>query len=205
MRNVLLLLAVATALPAADTGDLMRRGNRLYAQGKFDEALGFYQRAEVIEPDALAIHYNIGNTLYRLNRHQEALSELTLAATDRNIRRRAAALYNIGNVHYRANQLDNAINAYKLALIADPNDRQAKQNLEFCLKKQQEQQQNQQQQQQTQDQQQQQQQQQQQPQPGSGMDQEQAEQMLQAINNQEKQTRKDLNRREQKRQIEQDW
>jgi tetratricopeptide (TPR) repeat protein len=204
-RSVFLaaFFAALSAALGADVGGLMRHGNRLYAQGKFDEALGFYQRAEVLEPDALSIHYNLGNTLFRLNRHQEALPELTLAATDRDPGRRARALYNVGNVQYRANQLDNAINAYRRTLLTNPADLQAKQNLEFCLKKKQEQQN---QQVQPDSSQRQSQQQQARPQPRQQqIDREQAEQMLQALQNQEKQTQKDLNQREPKRQVEQDW
>lgn len=119
----------------ADVGGLMRKGNGLYARGKYEEALEVYQQAEVLEPDATAIRYNLGNTLYRLERYQEAVKELELAATDKNARRRAEALYNIGNALYRAGELEGAIRAYISALVMNPADRQAKENLEFCLKK----------------------------------------------------------------------
>ncbi|MEO0074213.1 MAG: tetratricopeptide repeat protein [candidate division WOR-3 bacterium] len=199
----LMMLAGAT-VRAADVSSLLRQGNGLFARGKFDEALGVYQRAEVLRPDDLRIHYNIGNTLFRLNRHEEAISELTLAAVDKNPVRRANALYNIGNVQYRRNRLDEAINAYRLALIANPADLQAKQNLEFCLKKkrEQEQQQNQ----QNQQQQQQQNEQQQQPQSQrSEMDRQQAERILEQIQNQERRTQRDARQEPPRRQVEKDW
>lgn len=216
MRNCSVLLRLAsglmligTASLAADVANLLRQGNGLFARGKFDEALGVYQRAEVLRPDDLRIHYNIGNTLFRLNRHEEAISELTLAAVDRNPVRRANAFYNIGNVQYRRNRLDDAINAYRLALLANPNDLQAKQNLEFCLKKRQEQQQNQQQNQQQQqqnEQQQQQNEQQQQPQPRrSEIDREQAERILEQIQNQERRTQRNARQEPPRRQVEKDW
>lgn len=186
----------------ADVGGLMRRGNGLYAREKYDEALEAYQQAEVLEPDATAIHYNFGNTLYRLGRYQEAATELELVLTDRNPVRRANAVYNIGNTMFRAGQLDGAIKSYITALVMNPSDRQAKENLEFCLKRKQEQQSDSSRQQQ---QQQQNQQQQQQPKPQPQMSQDQAERVIQAIENKEKEQQEKTRQAKQKRQVEKDW
>lgn len=202
MKRLAIVAGLLAGVAAADVGGLMRQGNSLFARGRFEEAVGFYQRAEVLEPDATAIHYNLGNALYRLGRFPEAVQELTLAAVDRNPRRRADAVYNTGNALFRLNRLDDAINAYRLALLANPGDRQAKQNLEFCLKKKQEQQQRPDSSGQRQQQQQEQPQQQQQPQ--AGMDRDQAERILQAVENREKETRRKA-RPPRRREVEQDW
>ncbi len=212
---VLFTIALLVGVAQADVGALMRAGNSRYRQGKFEEALGFYQRAEVLQPDALKIHYNIGNTLYRLGRYEEALGELSLAAVDRNPARRAQALYNTGNTFYRMGRLDEAINAYKMALLANPQDRQAKENLEFCLKKKAEMEKQpdttrqqmggggEQNRAQTQ-----------RPAPAgggkqdkmtTGMDREQAERILQAIESKEKQTQEKARRARSRRQVEKDW
>jgi tetratricopeptide (TPR) repeat protein len=195
------------ATAAADVGGLMRQGNGLYNRGKYDEALSRYQMAEVLEPDATAIRYNLGNALFRLGRYQEAVRELELVMIDKKPERRANAMYNIGNVAFKAGQLDPAIKAYAGALAIKPNDKQAKQNLEFCLKKKQEQQ-NQpdsSKQQQQQNQQQQQQQQQQQPQPQQGMDKNQAERIVQAVEDKEKEQQKKQRQAGGRRKVEQDW
>lgn len=203
----LCVLAV-TAAAAADVGGLMRQGNGLFARGKFDEALARYQMAEVLEPDATAIHYNIGNTLFRLGRYQEAGRELELALIDKKPVRRANAMYNIGNVMFKSGQLDPAIKAYTQALVMNPRDRQAKQNLEFCLLKKQEQKsdsskQNQPQNQQNQ--QNQQQQQQQKPQPQQGMNKDQAQRLIQAVENKERDQQKQQRQQGGKRNVERDW
>ena len=209
---VLCTLSFVLATYAADVGGLMRQGNSLYSRGKYDEALSRYQMAEVLEPDATAIHFNLGNALFRLGRYQDAARELELVMIDKKPERRANAMYNMGNVAFKTGQLDPAIKAYAGALAINPNDKQAKQNLEFCLKKKQEQQnqpdsskQKQQQKQQQQQNQRQQQQQQQQQQPKQGMDKNQAERVVQAVEDKEKEQQKKQRQGGGKRQVEQDW
>ncbi|MBN2537050.1 tetratricopeptide repeat protein [candidate division WOR-3 bacterium] len=183
----------------------MRKGNGLYSRGKFDEAAQFYQQAEVLEPDATAIHFNLGNAQFRLGNYQEAARELELALVDKDPVRRANALYNLGNVAFKSGQLAPALQAYKAALLENPKDVQAKQNLEYCLKKLEEQQQPDSSQQDQQDQQDQQQQQ-QQPQPRpEAMDQDQAERVLQALENKEKEQQERQQQQGGRRKVEKDW
>jgi Ca-activated chloride channel family protein len=180
-----LCVLVVNSASAADVGRLMRQGNGQYARGRYDTALGRYQMAEVLEPDASTIHYNLGNTLFRLGRYQEA-----------------------------ARELDPAIQAYKQALVQNPHDKEAKQNLEFCLLKKQQQkndssQQNKQQNQpQNQPQQPQQQQQQNQPQmqqQQQGMGKDQAERLVQAVENKERNQQREQQQRGGRRKVDQDW
>ncbi len=200
--------ACSTAWARPDVGGLMRQGNSLYIRGKYDEALARYGMAELLEPDAPSIRFNKASALYRLGRYQEALRELELAAVDKRPVRRAAALYNAGNTLFKAGQLAEAIKAYTAALVLNPKDRQAKQNLEFCLRKLKEQQQQNQQSQQQQQQQQQNQQDQQQrprPQPQQGMDKDQAERILQAVQNKERDQQERQRQAGGRRQVERDW
>lgn len=205
MLSLLLLILNAWA----DVRSLGRAGNSHFQRQKFEEALSFYQRAEVLEPDNLRIHYNIGNTLYRLGKLPEAVQELSLAIVDKNPQVRSQAFYNLGNTFFRMNRLDDAINAYKMALLANPKDRQAKENLEFCLKKKQEQSQkpdSTQQEQRQQSGENKQEMQKSQPKPQEGqMDKEQAERILEAIENKEKQTQKEARRPKGRKQVEKDW
>jgi len=195
------VFALAT-VAAADVGGLMRQGNGNFARGKFDEALARYQMAEVLEPDATAIHYNIGNTLFRLGRYQEAGRELELALIDKKPARRANAMYNIGNVMFKSGQLDPAIKAYTQALVMNPHDKQAKQNLEFCLLKKQEQKSDSSKQNQPQNQNQQQQ---PKPQPQQGMNKDQAQRLIQAVENKERDQQKQQRQQGGKRNVERDW
>lgn len=202
---VLLLAAGLSSTARADVGGLMRKGNGLYARGKYDEALAAYQRAEVLEPDATAIHFNLGNALYRMGQYQEAASELELVMTEPNLRRRANAMYNIGNTVFKAGQLDGALQAYRAALVMNPDDRQAKENIEFCLKKKEEMEQQPDSTGQQQQQQQQQEEQQQQQQRPDQMDREQAERVLQALEGKEKEEQKRAHQPDRRRKVDKDW
>ncbi len=212
-----LLVFAVVVLGGADFRSLVRKGNSLYHRQKFEEALAFYQQAEVLEPDNLGIHYNLGNTYYRLNRHSEAISELSLATVSRNPRARVQAFYNLGNTLYRLGRLDDALNAYKLALLANPRDRQAKENFEFCLRKKQQQSQQPdstsrpqsgsgpQQQQPSGQNEPDRQQSQSRSQAGGQLDREQAERVLQAVQNREREAQKQARRVRRQRQVERDW
>lgn len=184
-------------------------GNRLYAEGRFDEAYEKYLEALRDNPDSPVIRFNEGNALYQTQEFQRALEAYRAAIESGDQELVSKAWYNLGNALYRQQQLEQALEAYKQSLRLDPNDEDAKHNLERVLQQMQQQQQQQQQQgqegqqgqedqqqQQQQEQQQEQQQQQenqggeqqapeqqqeqQQPQPGE-MSREEAERLLQAI------------------------
>ncbi len=190
----------------AGVGAKMRQGNAQMKKGNFQEAHDRYQEALVLEPDNPKIHYNLGRALHKQGKHQEAASEFQLAMLTKNRRLQARTMYNMGNCAYRQGGLDQAIQAYTMSLLLDPNDIQAKQNLELALRKQEEQKGGQgdstrQSQPQSQPQQQ------PRPQPQKGqMSQEEAERVLQALQNREKQDlKKQQERQRQPAKVEKDW
>jgi tetratricopeptide (TPR) repeat protein len=127
---------LALVSPArADVGSLMRKGDALERQGKYDLAVKAYQDALVLEPDNVRIHYDIGRALSRMNQQPEAIEHFQLGLLARQKPVRANSVYNMGNCQYKQGKLDEAIAMYTQALLLRPKDLEAKQNLEFCLKK----------------------------------------------------------------------
>lgn len=132
-----------------------RRGNELYREQKFDEALDEYRNAQVLAPELRELSFNAGDALFGKGDVENALREFARASDAPDTLLSAAGFYNMGNVLLAAGQTEAAIEAYKRALKRDPSDPDAKYNLELArrLLEQQQQQQDQNQDQQNQDQQ----------------------------------------------------
>lgn len=133
-------------------GDL-ERGNRLYREGRYAEAVEAYQSALEDGEATPELQYNLGTALLRLGRYDEAERHLqaALSGVDAEVRRRS--FFNLGSRYLEearaqgadpqaAESLEAAIEAYKRALRLQPRDDDAKWNLELALREQQEQQQN---------------------------------------------------------------
>ncbi len=167
------ILAVALALcfwvlpAAAPVGDEVieksAQAKQQYEEGHYDQALQLYRQAQIEAPEARALNFNVGSTLFKTGDYAGAAAEFDAATTAEDARLKARSYYNLGNTHYQQQQYGQAVEAYKQALDHDWQDQDAKANLELALAKQQEQQQEQKEQ---QEQQQSQDQGQQQPQPG---------------------------------------
>lgn len=215
--------------------DFIRRGNKLYEDSLFIKAEVEYRRALDANPQSMAAMYNLGNALLEQQKAEEALKQYQAAAAaipagGRNIalnetdREKLAGVYhNMGVLLQSAKQLDACIEAYKSSLRNNPHDHQTRYNLTVAMKqkkeqeqqqqeqqeeKKEEQQQEQQNQQENQEQQEEQQQQQQQQEQQQEMSQENAEQMLNAIMQDEKDIQEKVKKAMQEvqpRKFEKDW
>ncbi len=173
--TVLITLAPASAETQRGRADV-REGNRLYGERRYAEAHERYLDALRDAPDSPLIRFNDGNALYQTQEFQRALEAYRDAIESGDATLVSDSWYNLGNVLYRQQKLQEALEAYKEALRHDPSDIDAKHNLERVLQQLQQQQQQQQQQQGQDDQQQDEQEQQQQEQQQQQQDQRQEEQ-----------------------------
>lgn len=204
-RYLIFLIFLLLVTLSADVGSLMRQGNGLARQGKYEEAIQKYQEALVQEPDNTKIHSNLARALYKTGKFKEAEAEYQVGMLARDRALQARALYNIGNCKFKQGDLDAAIDSYSASLLLGPKDLDAKQNLEFCQKLK-EQMKNQPQNDSTKQDQQQQPNQQPQPRPKPGeISKEDADRVLQAIQKQEKETRKQNQEKPEKEKVEKDW
>lgn len=205
----LLVLSPAILSAQSDRSEV-RAGNRDFKKGQYREAEIDYKRALIADSASVTAKYNLGNALYKAESYNEAeLYFKNLGDTLKNLSKSKASDYfhNSGNLALKQKKYQEAVEAFKESLRLQPDNFETKSNLAYAqkmLKDQQQQQQNQQNQQnqdqqqnndqnqdqnqnQNQDQQQndnQQQQQQNQPQISPQA----AQQMLQAIEDKEKQT-----------------
>lgn len=118
------------------------KGNKAYKENNYNVAENAYRDALKNSDTNVTASYNLGNALYRKNNTDEAVKSYDDAiAHAENSAVKQKAFYNKGVAYQKAKKLPECITAYKNALILNPNDEDARQNLERALKEQQKQQQ----------------------------------------------------------------
>lgn len=129
------LMAIFTGLQVSAQSPAIREGNKLYKEGRFDEALAAYEKATAKNPDDATAMYNRSNTLAKKGDKAGAMAgyeQLITAAKEAAIRQRS--YYDKGVLHQQQQQLDESIDAWKSALKLDPEDSLARENLEKALR-----------------------------------------------------------------------
>lgn len=146
-RAIPVVLLIALVGSGYGIGDL-ERGNRLYREGRYAEAVEAYRRALAAGESSPELHYNLGTALLRLGRYDEAERSLRQALDGIEPEVRHRSFYNLGNRFLEAARangedgaelLESAVEAYKRALRLRPDDDDAKWNLELALREQEQQ------------------------------------------------------------------
>jgi Ca-activated chloride channel family protein len=109
-----------------------RRGNKLYGEQEYDEALTEYRNAQVLAPELRELFLNAGDALFRKGELEGAITEFERAAAAGDSLVASSASYNAGNAYLGTGQIEAAIEAYKAALRQSPGDEDAKHNLELA-------------------------------------------------------------------------
>jgi tetratricopeptide (TPR) repeat protein len=130
---VLAACSVACSRPSAQR--LNDEGNKAFNRGDYSRALENYRKAQVERPDQAAFNYNAGNALNQQGEFPRAIQE-SLRATQAGISDvRVRAYYSIGADYYREGKFKEALDAYKKALLLDPNDVDTKYNVEVIQRR----------------------------------------------------------------------
>lgn len=111
---------------------------------KFSNAETEYRKALNKKPNDIQWNFNLADAIYKQQRFDEAAGKFAdLAEKMETPEEKARALHNLGNSQLLNQKLDESIETYKKALRQNPNDLDTKYNLAYAqlLKKQQEQQQ----------------------------------------------------------------
>ena len=112
-----------------------REGIEFFSEEKFEEALGAYRDAQLEAPESPQLHFNIGDVLYKQKKYEEAQEEYLKALSTEDALLQSQAFYNIGNCQFRLDKLVESIDSYKRSLEINPDDLDAKHNLEFVRNK----------------------------------------------------------------------
>jgi Ca-activated chloride channel family protein len=136
------LLTVTLPVFAQSERKDIRAGNELYRQEKYADAQSKYLEAVEKNQNTLEGAFNIGDAMYKQNKYEEAANQfnsLTSRTTDK--KDLSKIYHNLGNSYLKGNKYKESIEAYKNALRNNPGDMDTKYNLAYAKQKLKEQQQ----------------------------------------------------------------
>jgi len=151
-KMFILTISFALILPgvsfARSATASVKDGNKLYHQGKYDEALKHYNEAALNKPDSDVVNFDIGTALYQKQDYEKAIDAFNKALLSDNHEIEEKAAYNIGNCKYRMGTLKintdlasavslyrEALDYYKRSIELNQKNADAKYNHEFVEKK----------------------------------------------------------------------
>lgn len=139
---LLIMLFGVGNLIAQEESSNVREGNKLYKSEKYVDAEVAYRKGLQKNPKSFEANYNLGNALFKQGKNSEAFEQFKNAAAlqSDNKEKMSAVFHNAGNALLAEKKYDESINAYKMALKMNPKDDETRYNLAYAqmmLKKQQ--------------------------------------------------------------------
>lgn len=132
-RLVIIGCFLPVAATAQDANVAVQKGNELYRQGQYDAAAAEYQQALKLKQDNTT-KFNLASALSKQGKNEEAKKAFKeISASDVKADLKAKAYYNEGAILSKEKKLEESIEAYKNALRQDPDDQQARENLQKAL------------------------------------------------------------------------
>jgi len=113
---------------------IIKSGNEFYKKQQYLEAVSQYNKAIEIDPSNATALFNLGNGLYKKNSRDEAIKTyMDLAVKTKEIKLNSDSYYNAGVVLGKQQKLEESIAAYKNALRQNPDNVEARENLQKAL------------------------------------------------------------------------
>lgn len=138
MKKIVLIFTVLTVslagIYAQEENNDIREGNRLFKEGKYQQAEVAYRRALQKNKNSFTANFNLGNALYRQKKYSNALEQYNNAvAIDKKDKMKLAnAYHNIGNSLLNDKKIEESISAYKNALKANSKADDTRFNLAYA-------------------------------------------------------------------------
>lgn len=131
----ILVMSVFLEPAYAQVGLSRRMADKLYESGDHYHAMQSYKQLLDQNPNDPELNYNVGNSLYRMQKYDEAklFYEKALANTS-DPKLKNSIQYNIANCEFKSKKLKESIEGYKQVLRKNPDDEDARKNLELALK-----------------------------------------------------------------------
>ncbi len=134
------------ALPLATQAASLEHAHKNYSIGEFALAQVEYEELLKLNPTDTKLHYNAGAAAYKAGKHNEAEKHFRAALRTSDLALQQRAFYNLGNTHFRKGQeivkpedqipvWEQAAENFMAASQLNPNDSDAKRNLNFVRNK----------------------------------------------------------------------
>jgi tetratricopeptide (TPR) repeat protein len=135
---LLAALSAGTASAQKMVRKYIREGNSLYGKEDYLNSEISYRKALEANANDSVAQFNLGNSLYRQQKMEDALKQYTTVAASAakadNKDMAARSYYNAGNVCMAAQQYDKALQLYKQSLRLNPADDEARYNMVLASK-----------------------------------------------------------------------
>jgi len=145
MKNIFLILLIFfNVVSIAQTErSMIRQGNKSYNISNYGNAEVAYKKAQSEKAESFEANFNLGDALYKQKKYDDAATQFTVMAnTTKDKDKLAKVFHNLGNSYLQANKLDKCIESYKRSLQYNPSDVQTQYNLAYAQHLQQQNQQN---------------------------------------------------------------
>ena len=137
MKIILFILAILIGIPmfAQQKQSLLREGTKLYNDSSYSQAEIKYRKALEKDQDYFKSSFNLADAVYKQERYEEASSLFNALKDNASSKDDLAKVYhNLGNSLAKENKYEKAINAYKNSLRINPNDDETRYNLALTKK-----------------------------------------------------------------------
>ena len=120
----------------------IREGNKLYGTEKYTESEIAYRKGLDVNPRSIEGTYNLGNALYKQQKFDEAAQQYQQIAgigesvmkTKNGTARLAQTYHNLGNIFMQKKDYGQSVEAYKQSLRINPYDDETRYNLALAQK-----------------------------------------------------------------------
>ncbi|MBI3123705.1 MAG: tetratricopeptide repeat protein [Ignavibacteriales bacterium] len=127
-------LTFLSSLSAQSKRSLNNDGVDLYKEKKFADAEVKFKKSLEKDPELFQGHFNLGDSYYKQGRYDEAIQSYknSIGLTD-DKEKKSKAFHNIGNSLLKQQKYQEGIEAYKNSLKSNPSDLETKYNLSYAL------------------------------------------------------------------------
>lgn len=128
------LQAQETTVQAQEMERAIQKGNELYKQQQYQQAEAVYNDVLTKDPNNSTAKYNRALALQKQGKSEEAIkafNDVAFKTEDHQLK--SKAYYNKGVIYSGQKNLEESIEAYKDALRQNPDDKEARENLQKAL------------------------------------------------------------------------